>query len=543
MSNLSIRSKLLISFGSVIFGLILLGALSLNNLEKVSKISLNVATVDAHQVVSLYRILDLGATHRNEIITHVGLSEVDDMKLVEETIHSLEEKLNLAVDKEIKYEQSEEDMASIELLEHYLESRKLFTELTQEIVNESQSYFKEEALALTVGEASDTFKVSERLLLKLIDIRLNKLNDKADEASSISDKSEVIIIASVSIITLISVIFGLIVSRSITKPVDRLLYLFKEFSNGNLNLQCDSSSDDELGKVISGFIESVNAIASIMRRISSVAIQLAASSEEFTSISKETSVNIERQKDEINRIIDLSENMRTGASDAFLSAQGAYDSASQCLKKSNDSKDVVSSTIGNIGELVDVVGEAQNEMSELEKNSTNIETMLVIIKGIAEQTNLLALNAAIEAARAGEHGRGFAVVADEVRTLSMKTQKSTQDIESLISQLQEGTKNTASAMKRGLARAQENVSYAENTGKALNDIDSGISDISRKNELIKEIAERQKDFSEKVRASTGSISEMANISVNATRQNEIASSELASMASDLQSMMEQFILD
>lgn len=543
MNNLSIRSKLLISFGSIILGLIILGSLSFNNLDKVSKISLNVATVDAHQVVSLYKILDLSATHRNEIITHVGLSEVDDMESAEETIARLNEDLNAAILKELKYEQSEGNTTNIEILQNYIESRKSFTSLANEILNESQSYFKEEALALTVGEASDTFKVSESLLHDLINMKLTKLNEKAENASSISDNSKIIIVTSVIIITLISVAFGLMVSRSITQPVDRLLYLFKEFSNGNLNLKCDSKSNDELGKVISGFNESINTLASIMRRISSVAIQLAASSEEFTSISKETSVNIERQKDEINKIIDLSESMRTGANDAFESAEGAYNSASECLMKSNDSKDVVSSTIGNIGELVDVVGEAQNEMSELEKNSTNIESMLVIIKGIAEQTNLLALNAAIEAARAGEHGRGFAVVADEVRTLSMKTQKSTQDIESLISQLQEGTKNTASAMNRGLERAQENVSYAENTGKALDDIDSGIFDISQKNESIKEIAKRQKDFSEKVRASTGSISEMANISVNATRQNEIASAELASMASDLQSMMEQFKLD
>jgi len=182
-------------------------------------------------------------------------------------------------------------------------------------------------------------------------------------------------------------------------------------------------------------------------------------------------------------------------------------------------------------------------MTSLEANSQNIGSVIDVIKNIAGQTNLLALNAAIEAARAGEHGRGFAVVAEEVRNLSQRTHQSTEQIELLITELQTGVKTTSEAMNLGLEKAKESVIQVEQTGAALNQINSKVLDILSQNTEITKIAERQRQQAENISENMVKINGVSDITVENSRQVITVSTDLSSLASSLESMTNKFVFN
>ncbi len=540
LNNLTLKIKLLLSFGLIIAGLIILGSVSFSNLGRVSEISLNVANIDAKQVFTFYELKDTANQHRMKTITHVGTPEMDDMEQLEKDVLALEEQVLGVIEQQIKKAKANQDKAMADLLLAYQEEWAVYSGFSVEIIDNSKSFFKEDALALIVGESSGTFDSSIDKIAQLTKMAVSTMQGHAKDADNIRSKSETIIVFTVFIVIIFSIASGIFMAKSITGPVNKLLFHFREFAEGKLQIDCQVDRQDEFGQVLNGFNDSVHALAKIMEQVSMVATQVASSAEEFSATSTETNRNIERQQQETNTVVDLIGQMTDGANNVFNSAQSAFDSATKCQEQSKEGKVVVQDSILNINELVVMVEQAQQEMNQLEKDSMNIESVLDVIKEIADQTNLLALNAAIEAARAGEQGRGFAVVADEVRSLSQRTQHSTQEIEKLILQLQKGTKSTAHAMAQGEKRAQVNVKLAENTGGALNGIDQGVIDISLKNQEITTIAKSQRSFAEDISESLENIKVASDVTVENSKQVEVVTHELAHLAADLQRMMSRF---
>lgn len=540
LNNFTLKAKLSGIFGVTILGMITIGSIGLSNLAQVSEISLSVANVDAKQVFELYQLKDKANKHRVKTITHVGTPEMEDMQRLETEIKALEEDITQDVTRQLNRAKSNEDQALVGLFEQYQQQWEAYTGGNADIIENSISFFKEDALALVVGDSFVNFTASTDSLDQMIQHASTVMQDRAKYASEIKSGSVTFIIWTIVVISLFTIIAGVIMSKSITGPVNKLLHHFTEFAEGKLNIDCKVEREDEFGQVLNGFNDSVHTLGKIMEQVSSVATQVASSAEEFSATSQETNRNIERQQYETSQVVGLVAQMTEGAQSVLSSAQSAYDAATHCQNQSKEGRVVVQDSISNINELVVMVEEAQKEMDQLEKDSTNIETVLDVIKEIADQTNLLALNAAIEAARAGEQGRGFAVVADEVRSLSQRTQHSTQEIEKLIMQLQKGTKATAHAMAQGEKRAQVNVVLAENTGGALNDIDEGVVEISRKNQEITSIAENQREFADNIRESMENIKVASDVTVENSKQVEIVTHELAHLAADLQHMMDRF---
>jgi methyl-accepting chemotaxis protein len=201
---------------------------------------------------------------------------------------------------------------------------------------------------------------------------------------------------------------------------------------------------------------------------------------------------------------------------------------------------VVESTMKSIEGLSAEINSAASVIGELEKESENIGSVLDVIKGIAEQTNLLALNAAIEAARAGEQGRGFAVVADEVRNLASKTQQSTQEIETMIDRLQSGTGSAVQVMMDSQSRAEDSVNQAANAGISLEAITNAVSQIKDMNTHIAVAAEEQSSVAEEINRNIVNINDISIRTADGAGQTSVASAELARLAANLQSLVGQF---
>jgi methyl-accepting chemotaxis protein len=221
-------------------------------------------------------------------------------------------------------------------------------------------------------------------------------------------------------------------------------------------------------------------------------------------------------------------------------ASDAADAATEADRNVLQGQEVVQKTIGAITDLAQDVDNAAHVIRDLSTNSDNIGKVLDVIKGIAEQTNLLALNAAIEAARAGEQGRGFAVVADEVRTLASRTQESTQEIQEMIEKLQDGAGNAVKVMETGCDKAQTTVTLAEDAGAALKAITTSVNDISQMNVQIATAAEEQNAVTEDINRNVVDISSVSDSTAEASNQIETATSSLAVLAAELQQQVDQF---
>jgi methyl-accepting chemotaxis protein len=201
---------------------------------------------------------------------------------------------------------------------------------------------------------------------------------------------------------------------------------------------------------------------------------------------------------------------------------------------------VVTASIHSIEELAKEIGNASNVITNLEQDSENIGSVLDVIRGIAEQTNLLALNAAIEAARAGEQGRGFAVVADEVRTLASRTQQSTQEIQTMIERLQQGAHNAVDVMKASQSRTTDTVGHANKAGEALNSISNYVGDINDMNLQIASAAEQQSAVAEEINQNVVRITDIAQHTSDSMQEIASSSNDLAQLSSNLDTLVSNF---
>jgi methyl-accepting chemotaxis protein len=268
--------------------------------------------------------------------------------------------------------------------------------------------------------------------------------------------------------------------------------------------------------------------------------RLASAAEETSVITTQTTGGIKQQQTETAQVATAINQMSATVQEVARNAVEAASAAQQADQTFNEGKLVIDRVIGAIGDLSNEVEKASGVIKQLETESNNIGSVLDVIKSIAEQTNLLALNAAIEAARAGEQGRGFAVVADEVRTLAGRTQSSTQEIEEMISKLQAGTSNAVKVMDQGMSMTRVGVDQAALAGEALQTINTAVEHISVMNSQIASAAEEQSSVTEEINRSIISINQVADQTSSGAQQTAAASDDLAKLTEQLKGLVDHF---
>ncbi len=313
----------------------------------------------------------------------------------------------------------------------------------------------------------------------------------------------------VVVFILTAIVIVLFINTQVVRPTVKIQNLLAKIADGDLSQMMEIQTRDEFGRIATSVNQVQKNLGDVVRRLVSVADQVNGSSEEVSRITESNLQALSSQREEMEMVATAMNQMTMTIHEVAKNATETSQQAKDADHLAGQGNQKVSEVIGAISQLsVEIQGLA-GEVQALEADSTEIGSVVDVIHNIAEQTNLLALNAAIEAARAGEQGRGFAVVADEVRTLADKTRKSTQDIQAMIERLQLGTRKAASAMQQGTENVESTVVLAEEAGTALGQITQGINIISGANIQIASAAEEQGAVAEEINRNIVSVNNLS----------------------------------
>ncbi len=358
-----------------------------------------------------------------------------------------------------------------------------------------------------------------------------------DETSSM----KVMMIVGTLVAIAIGVFVSLFISRMISVPLSRVVERAKSIAAGNLTEPAlEEKGRDEITELTVSINEMSNSLRDMVQRIGGSSEQIASSSEELSAITQQSSQSIYEQQSQTEQVATAMNEMSATVQEVSRSISSTAMAAEEANSETEQGCGIVESAIEAIQKLASRIESAAEVIHRVEKDSEDISTVLDVIEGVAEQTNLLALNAAIEAARAGEQGRGFAVVADEVRTLAGRTQKSTEEINQVIEKLQEGSRQAVEVMNTSREEAQSVVDQARQAGESLATISLAVRKINEMSTQIASAAEEQRATSEEINRNITSISGLANETSAGAQQTAAASEELAQLATDLQGVVAQF---
>lgn len=351
------------------------------------------------------------------------------------------------------------------------------------------------------------------------------------------------VLAGVTCVALLIAFFAVqLTSGQIVTPLQHALAQLKRLAAGDLRATPLSSRRDELGQLVNGVSETATQLRTLMLEVSAGVEQLAVASEELSAVSEQTRKGVAEQMLGTDGVATAMHEMTATIKDVADHATTAATTAENADQSAVKGREVVVKTLHLVEKLDNEITETSKVIDTLNTQTANISTVLDVIDQIAEQTNLLALNAAIEAARAGESGRGFSVVAEEVRALALRTQQSTDQIEELIANLQEGAKDATARMQRSHQVVQDSLSASGMAGSALDDITGKVAGIQQMIAQIAEAVQQHSLVSEDINQNVTQIRDIASQSAAATSQISVTSRDLAGLGAELKLKVAQFQL-
>lgn len=426
------------------------------------------------------------------------------------------------------------------LFDRFKVQEQQYLQRQEQVVGLSKANRLEEAIAVVNGEMNQMADQMAVTLRELVNLNKSSANEAARLAQQVFSQSRVWVVGMIGVTALITIGLAVWLTRSIVLPLAQSLKVAQGVASGDLTGEIRLSGSDEPARLQQALKSMQESLRDTIRRISESSNQLASASEELSCVTEDATRGLHQQNQEIEQAATAVNQMTVAVEEVASNAVATSQASRESDRIAQQGREQVQQTVVSIEALATDVTANVTQVEELAQKVYGISTVLDVIRSIAEQTNLLALNAAIEAARAGDAGRGFAVVADEVRALAHRTQQSTQEIEQMISGIQQGTDLAVSSMQQSNTRARSTLDIAKSAGMALEEIASAFTLINERNLVIASASEEQAAVAREVDRNLMNIRDLAHQTSTGANQTSAASQELSRLAVDLNSMVARF---
>jgi methyl-accepting chemotaxis protein len=534
---MNIAARALLGFALIGILMIVLGVFALSQMSKIRAAGENIESNSVPSITSLDDFTQL--TLRLRVLSYrLLLNREPDVQA--KTVQLFELRNEQIAKAQAKYEKL---IAGPEEQAAYDEYKRLLGQYRQ-----LESRMKQLSAAGQVEDLrnmlnTDLLSNSEQVntvLDKLVKINTQQTSDSNKAAGEQYSSAFVLVLVMLAIATFMTFLFAWLLTRSITQPINLAVEAAEEIAEGNLTRPIHIDGDDEAARLLRAMEKMQNKLRDTLQRISGSATQLASAAEELNSVTDESARGLVQQNNEIEQAATAVNEMTSAVEEVARNAVSTSEASREATGSVGDGRDLVMETVGAIERMSSDVQSTSQLIGDLANESRDIGKVLDVIRGLADQTNLLALNAAIEAARAGEAGRGFAVVADEVRALAHRTQQSTSEIERMIGSIQDGTEKAVTSMRNSTERAESTLNIAKGAGLALDTINGAVQQINERNLVIASAAEEQAQVAREVDRNLVNIRDLSVQSAAGANQTTAASNELARLAVDLNGMVARF---
>ncbi|EKN43666.1 methyl-accepting chemotaxis protein [Pseudomonas viridiflava] len=539
LRNMNIAPRAFLGFAMIGALMLILGVFALSQMSKIRSATEVLADNNVPSIKSLDRFAEVSIRLR---VLSYRLLVNREPEIQQKTIELLAMRNKQINDAQAIYERLISDPNERNLYNQYVQLLGQYREL--------ESRMKTLTLANKVDELQDLLNKDmlsnsdqmNAVLIKLVEINTAQLMQVKKQAAEEYESAFDMVIALLVAATLLTLVFAWMLIKSITTPIAVALHAAETIAQGNLTQPIKVDGTDEAGRLLQAMKTMQDKLRDTLQRISGSATQLASAAEELNAVTDESARGLVQQNNEIEQAATAVNEMTSAVEEVARNATSTSEASRNATASAGDGRDLVLETVGAIERMSGDVKETAELIGNLANESRDIGKVLDVIRGLADQTNLLALNAAIEAARAGEAGRGFAVVADEVRALAHRTQQSTSEIERMIGSIQGGTEQAVTSMRNSTERAESTLSIAKGAGMALDTINIAVEEINERNLVIASAAEEQAQVAREVDRNLVNIRDLSAQSTTGANQTSAASTELSRLAVDLNSMVGRFAL-
>ncbi|KNH27311.1 chemotaxis protein [Pseudomonas syringae] len=539
LRNMNIAPRAFLGFALIGSLMLVLGVFALNQMSKIRGAAEEITSNSVPSIKSLDEFTQL--TLRLRVLSYRLLvnREPDVQQKTMDLLETRNQQIRAAQAVYEKLIASPQERAAYD---QYVQLLGQYRQIEDRMKSLSRNNQVDELRTLVNTDLLNNSEAINTVLNRLLEINTQQTLDTNQQAAEEYSSAFNLTVTLLVIATGLTLLFAWLLTNSITKPIANALSAAEEIAEGNLTRPIMVDGEDEAGRLLAAMAKMQEKLRDTLQRISGSATQLASAAEELNSVTDESARGLTQQNNEIEQAATAVNEMTSAVEEVARNAVSTSEASKNATTSAGDGRDLVQETVSAIERMSADVQSTATLIGDLANESRDIGKVLDVIRGLADQTNLLALNAAIEAARAGEAGRGFAVVADEVRALAHRTQQSTSEIERMIGSIQSGTEHAVDSMRNSTERAESTLNIARGAGMSLDTINSAIVEINERNLVIASAAEEQAQVAREVDRNLVNIRDLSVQSATGANQTSAASNELSRLALDLNNMVGRFSL-
>ncbi len=539
LRNMNIAPRAFLGFSIIGLLMLILGVFALTQMGKINDATETMATNSMPSIKSLDKLTE--ASIRLRVLSYRLMlnRDPDTLQKTVDLLAMRNKQIEEARAVYVKLISAPEEQAAYD---QYLSLLNDYRRLEDRMKSLSSANKLDELTTLLSADLQTNSDQMNVVLGKLVEINTQQLNDANKDAAQQYSTAFTMVVTLLIIATVLTLLFAWLLTNSITRPIASALKAAEEIAEGDLTHTIHVDGTDEAGRLLTAMLKMQSKLRDTLQRISGSATQLASAAEELNAVTDESARGLSQQNNEIEQAATAVNEMTSAVEEVARNAVSTSEASKNATSSASDGRDLVQETVSAIERMSGDVQSTATLIGNLADESRDIGKVLDVIRGLADQTNLLALNAAIEAARAGEAGRGFAVVADEVRALAHRTQQSTSEIERMIGSIQGGTEQAVNSMRSSTERAESTLNIAKGAGVALDTINSAVVEINERNLVIASAAEEQAQVAREVDRNLVNIRDLSTQSATGANQTSAASNELSRLAVDLNGMVARFRL-